>query len=427
MARARSATLASGCLPDSARLSRLALSSSIVSALLLFGSPTALFAQTNDQQSIKLGETDLYPALEIQYIQNNNAYLEPAGSEVESSGVVISPEFNWVADRRLLTLRGNYTGSYGRQGESALDFNDHLFRLDAAAELTARKRTKGKVELEFGHQDLGAGFTRGTADGSSDAVTFTRFLAQGDYTYGAKTAKGNVTGGAKVVSHTFTSRSDLTSGDDYTAFEPFGIFSYRLSPAARALAEIRVGIFSFGNSNLDRNDISILTGLEFAQTEKSGGSIKIGSSLSDFSASGRDKESNLLVEGSLFYKPKSYSEIKLTLNRSLDNDSGSPVENLSIQATSDEVDLEWRHEWSSRVYSNINVGYRGINRGCPSNDVATNLAGIELNFKIRRWVEFGLSADYSKRTASICSQNDDSAPDLDYERQLVGAHVRATL
>ncbi len=427
MARARSATLASWFSPESTWLSRLTLSSGLLSMLLFFGAPSVLLAQTSDQQSIKLGETDLYPELEIQYLQNNNAFLAPAGAEVESAGVVISPQFNWVADRRLLTLRGNYTGAYGRQGESALDFNDHLFRLEAAAEITARKRTKGKVELEFGHQDLGDGFTRGIADSDSDAVTFTRFIAQGDYTYGAKTAKGNVTGGAKVVSHTYSSRSDLTSGDDYTVFEPFGIFSYRVSPAARALAEIRVGLYSFGNSNLDRNDISILTGLEFAQTEKSGGSIKIGTTLSDFGAAGRDKESNLLVEGSLFYKPKSYSEFTLTMNRSLDNDSGSPVENLSVQATSDEVDLEWRHEWSSRVYHNVNVGYRGVDAGCPDDDVATNLAGLELNFKVRRWIEFGLSADYSKRTASICSQNDGSTPDLDYERQLVGAHVRATL
>ncbi len=386
-------------------------------------SPTTLFAQSEEQLSYKIGETDLYPSVRLEFVQNSNAFLTEA-DPTESTGFVISPELNWVADRRLLTLRGNYVGDYATTSESELDYADHQFSADVAAELTARKRVNGKFSLDFGHQPLGTNLTRGLDNTGAEAVTYLDTQLSGEYIYGAENARGNITAGALIRSYSYNNRSDLTSNAGYLQFRPFGIFSLRISPDTRALAELRFDQFSFEGNRSDRTDTSLLGGFSFTPTGKFGGSLKIGATLSNYS--GGDDESTLISEIDLNYEPTTFSRITLNLDREIDNESANPTSADSLSVIRDAASLVWRHEWSSRVFHVARLTVRNLSRACPDSDTSTTGVGYEMNVKVRRWLTVGASANTTRRTSSDCANAVDE-PDLDYERQIIGVHLKATL
>jgi len=383
----------------------------IVAAIYVSFSSTVV-AQSDDQQSVKLGETDLFPSVKLTYQQDDNAFLSGADDQISTTSVVISPEVNWVADRRLLTLTGTYKGAYSASSESAINYADHLLSANAEAEFTARKRANANLSVELGHEALGINFTRGAA---------------GVYTYGAKNARGNITGGVKVFTQSFNNRKDVTSGRGHTGIEPFGIFSLRVSPDTRVLAEIRYGTTTFGNSVLDRNDLSLLVGATFAATGKLSGVAKIGSTISTFDTAGREDESNLIVESSLRYEATSFSAWTLFANRQLVNDDGNLASFDTVLAVEDEVGLIWNHAWSSRVSHRANIGYRANTAECPSDTINISRAGLELNVQVRRWLTVGANGNFTSRVAEDCDEITGNTDELDFDKMIIGAHIRATL
>ena len=403
-------------------LRRFVSLTAVVGYLVCLVSVNAL-AQSQDQLSYKLGETDLFPSVRFEYEQNSNAYLT-ADNPTESTRAIVSPELNWVADRRLLTLRGNYLGRYGTNSESALNFADHEFSIDADAELSSRKRAKGELVIDLGHQTLGTSLTRGTADENDTAVQFVDTEVSGEYIYGASNARGNVVGGVELQSFSYLNRSDITSGRGYTRFEPYGIFSLRISPDTRALIELRFTNVAFGGNRADRTDTSLLAGFSFTPTGKFGGTMKVGTTLSSFS--GGDSDSTIISEMDLFYEPTSFSRFTLDLEREIDNESANPSTSDAISVVRDTVRLNWRHEWSTRVFHLAGVSLRNVDRGCPDSDLSTTGASFEFNVKVRRWLTIGASASSTNRTSDTCP-NGDATENLEYERQIIGAHFRATL
>ena len=377
-------------------------------------------SQGAEQQSIKIGETDLYPSVRVDYKQNDNIFLS-ASDELDSTGVIISPRVDWVADRRLLTLRGNYTGNYSSNSESALDYADHEFSADAAAEFTARKRAEGKLVLEFGHETLGTQRTRGSATTDDTAVKFLSTTLSGEYVYGAKNARGNLIGGVRLQNFAYTNRSDVTSGGDYTSLEPYGIFSLRLSPDTRALLELRFASINF-NGSRDRTDTSLLAGFSFEPSGKFGGDLKVGTTLSNFS--GGDSDSSVISEISLFYEPVPFSRFSVNFARSIDNESANPANADAVNVITDELTVGWRHEWSSRVFHNASLSIDAIDQACPSSDLTITGGSFDLNVLVRRWLTVGANFAASQRESDDCAGSENV---LDYERQIVGVHFRATL
>lgn len=406
-------------------------------ALISILASTASFAQSrpsdlrdryaNDEPlSFKLGETDLFPSVRIDYLQNDNAFLQQ-DNVTTASDITISPAIRWVADRRLLTLRGSYIGDYNVSSEEALNFADHRLALNADAEFTSRKRFAGEVSLEFGHEPLGQNLTRGFVDANDELVVFSDFEAQGEYTYGAKGAKGNVSGGLLVQNFGYHSRNDVTSGRGFTLFEPFAEFSYRLGGDTRLLSQIRYGTFRFEDSRRDRDDLSLLAGMQFAATGKSGGEFRLGIVQSQRKLSGAENQTEFVVRGKLFWEPTSFSRFELDVRRTLDNTGSSLVSTGALIGVEDLVTLRWNHEWSSRVSHLAYLRSANITRGCPDLDDGSLTGGLELNVQINRWLSVGLNGDSTTRDIPGCPGTENADPNLDYERTRVGAHVRATL
>ena len=57
---------------------------------------------------------------------------------------------------------------------------------------------------------------------------------------------------------------------------PFGVFSLRISPDTRLLAEVRFAVLDFDDDRRDRNEVSLLTGVQMSTTSKLSGEARIG-------------------------------------------------------------------------------------------------------------------------------------------------------
>jgi len=406
--------------------------------LLTVATSTATLAQTIDRAGdrvrdgqdeglgFKLGETDLYPSLRVDFSQNSNAFLEP-DNVTSTSDVVISPELEWIADRRLLSLVGSYRGEYNVSSEDALNYADHVFGLNANAELTSRKRLSGLVSLEFGHEELGTRLTSGTVAQNDGIVLFSNFRARGEYRYGADGARGNLSAGLLVQSLGYNSRDDLTAGRGFSRFEPFARFSLRLGGDTRLLSELRFGSFRFGDSDRDRDDLSLLTGLRFAATGKSGGSLRFGVTQSQRNLANASDQTEFILQASLFWEPTSFSRFDLDARRELDNRGSSLVSTDELTAIENLITLRWNHSWSSRVTHEAVLQSNNLARGCPDLDRNTVLASLEFNVQIRRWLSVGLNGSNTMSEVPGCVNTINADPNLDYQRTRFGAHIRATL
>lgn len=396
-------------------------------ALLIIQS-SALWAQDefdpNGALSLKIGETDLYPAVRIDYLQNSNAFLTPS-NPTSTGEITISPELNWVADRRLVSLLGSYRGRYNSSSEEALNFADHTLSFEANAELSSRKRVDALLSLNFGHEDLGINLTRGNADEDSGLVQYTDIKASASYRYGADRARGNITVGLDLQDFGYSSRSDVTAGRSFSFFEPFAAFSYRLSGDTRAVTELRFATVNFDNSDRDRTDLSFLAGMDFAATGKTGGRFRAGVTQSQPDLSGLDASNEFVIRGQLFWEPTSFSRFTLTGERALENEGSSLVNTDAVAAISNSVRLDWNHEWSSRVSHTASLQNLMIDQACPDRNNNRLFANVEVNFQVRRWISLGFSGGGANAVYTDCPGEDNT--ELDFERTRFGAHVRATL
>jgi len=394
--------------------------------------PAPALAQIDEAASIKIGESNLIPSVRFEYLQTDNAFLndsDQSGSEqTEATAFVIKPRADWTADRRLLSLTGTYEGEYASYSEETLNYADHSLQAAVNAELSTRQRFLARFGFRFDHQPLGTSFTRGISDSDAEQVEFIDTELTGSYNYGAQNARGNFILGLGFLARAYQNREDLTAGSDYISIRPFGQFSLRLSADTRAIATLRFSNTTFDNSVRDRNDVSLLAGLRFAATGKSGGEFQLGTSQSIFSQSNRDDEISFIAEAELFYEPSVFSRFELSAKRELDNDAGSPLDLSSVLTITDTANLNWRHEWSSRLFHVANLSYELENGDCPDrNSLATAAGGIELNLVIRRWLQVGASFSGRARDTTICETVEANIGDVSYESQFIGAHIRATL
>lgn len=402
---------------------------SLLLLVLGFSHSTNSFAQAEfnagSAQSFKLGETDLFPSIRIDYLANSNAFLN-TDNPTKASDVTISPTLTWVADRRLFFVVGRYLGAYNASSEDALNYADHTFTVNANAELDSRKRLNGGVELGFGHEQLGTNLTQGGANEDADQVEYTRFEANGEFQYGAEGAKGNVVAGLELVNVNYTSRDDLTSGRSFLQFEPYAQFSYRLSGDTRLLTQLRFASVNFDNADRDRNDISILGGFQFAATGKTGGTFRAGVLQSQNKRSLRSDQTEFVFSANLFWEPTTFSRFTFIGSRSIDNEGSSLVVGNTVDSIRDVLTVRWNHTWSARVSHIAQAQSSTLSQACP--DISSSIVSglLEFNINIRRWLIVGVNGNTWSRDANRCS-GDNASVDLDTERTRIGAHIRATL
>ncbi len=377
----------------------------IVSGLLLgVGSPA--HSQQN-AVAIGIGESKLYPSVGLSFENNDNTYFTNSDA-VQSTAIIVSPKMDWIADRRLLTLQGTYSGAYSSSSESNLNYTDHNLGFNAKANLSKKNRLSARLYFTKGHQAFGTGFT------STESTTLLRQTIVNElgsvfrYTYGVRGAKGNITLGLDLLNRSFEDQPELTVGRDYFKIQTNAVFSLRLFPETRLLTEARIADFGYDDNQFDRQDTSFLIGASFEPNSKYGGAVKVGITDASFSDTSTEDSSFGIIELDLFYAPRSYSKFNFGADRRFDSDNTSDVLSTSAQAVRETFSVNWRHDWNNRYSTVADLVRTAVKRECPGVSYVSTSVGLSLKFKPRRWLEFGLGATSFIRAEQFCDMPDDA-------------------
>ena len=379
-----------------------------------------------DGQSVKLGETDLVPSLRIDFLSTDNTF-RTADNEIDSTTVVVSPQVNWYAERRLIDLRASYQGSFAQSSEDAPDYADHLLGFSANVEFNSKNRSFASIAFSSEHDDIGSGVLSNITESDPlDVAETSNFRLSAAHTFGARSARGNLTGGLRVESRNFRNQPTFTAGRDHLRIEPFARFSYRASADTRFIIGGRLANFTFDNDINDRLDGTLFAGVNFAATGKLSGIFRIGATQSSFSESERSDETSLFLDADLLYRPSDFSQLRLGLRRDVDNDRGSFTALESALDTT--LTASWDHQWSSRISTRAAIEVEDFDATCPEPSDTVTTPSFELEFALRRWISFGLSASAEQRDVSDCDNTaiDDQGLD-EYDRQDFGVFVRGSL
>jgi len=398
-----------------------------VGAYALSGPASAqdLPTQLADQQSIPIGEADLYPSIRIDYQTNDNVGLK-SEDEVDGTATILQPTLVLVAEARSLTFQGAYEGAFSLGSLGAIDWNDHSLSAGLSAEFDSRRRARVDATLERQHLELGSTITRGRGDEFDEPVVFNQFRLGGSFGYGAAAARGNITAGVNIASRSYTNLDEVTDGRDFNSIRPFGRFGYRIGGDTRATIELRAAAIDFDASVQDRREIGLLLGVSFNATGRLSGTFGVGFDNVDFSADGREDATLFVVESNLQFRPRSFALLTLDISRGINNAGLELVSNDSGESIETVVRAGWQHDWSSRVSSAAFVSANVRDEICPSLGDSIFSAGFEFNVSLRRWLQLGAGVSAASRQVDRCTV-DDGSESLSSDRQLAGIHLRATL
>lgn len=392
--------------------------------LMSFAGPAA--SQNLDrQQSIQLGEGDLYPGVRVDVVSDDNIGLLPE-NEVDGVSTVVRPQLIYVANRSGLEFKLEYLGAISISSEDALQWADSALSASLAAEFDRRRRANVSVGFSRQHEDLGSGLTRGAGELFDEPVEFNSFDLAASFGYGVRDARGNVRAGLRFISRDYTNLDAVTDGRGFTSFRSFGEFSVRVGGSNRAFFQVRGNVTSIDDSSRDRNGGGVLLGLRFNATGRLSGSFGLGLNNVNFATDAQEDDTLFVVESNLRFQSTSFAAFTLDISREINNEGFGVVVDGQGDSIETLVRLGWDHEWSSRVSSRSFVSADITDEVCPIIGDSTVTAGFELNVALRRWLEVGAAYTGESRTTSSCTPGD-GAEDLEYDRRLVGIHVRRTL
>lgn len=383
-----------------------------------------VFAANRGGPAISIGETRLYPEIELGYLFTNNAYRSLDNPE-ETAGVQIRPSFFWTADNRNLEFKATYEGDFGQFDAPERDYIDHFIRADVTAQLSKRSRLSSYISYDFGHVDYGTG-VGGSLD--LDEQIETGNLRFGiEHVYGAYRAKGNLTTGLSVRNLAYTSHDDITDGLGFTNVSPYVKFSYRLSGDTRAFTSLRYEAIGYDRSDLDRTDLSVFAGMEWLVTGKFQGEFGLGASRQEYIDDGRGTGQEVVAEGSFTLTPREYSEIRIELSRGVFNADWLQRDSETYQTLETSLEVDWTHEWSSRIESSVDASWRLLDRDCviPSEDELGLNADISV--AVRRWIRVGVNLSHRERNYDDCSDAAAARTGDTYTEDGAGIFVRLTL
>lgn len=384
----------------------------------------SLGVQAQEAASISLGDTELTPEVRVDYLSIDNLYRKGVDPE-SGSAVLINPSVTWQAESSSLLLEAQYDGNYGLYSEDGLDYDNHYLGLRSLAQISSRQRLGFTLAASQRSVEQGLGQTSSIVEILDEQIEIDSVAATGTFTYGAVNARGNLQGGLSVGSVDYSNLEQITEGDSYTYVRPFGIFSLRVSPDTRLQTIVRYAVLDYDDDGRDRDQVSLLAGVTMSASSKLSGDARVGVVKASFDQSSDEDTTELIAEVGLDYAPVSYSRFRLDLTRGLETEDNSG-DNVG-QSVDDDLALVWTHDWSSRFQTQSTFSFSNEDRECPNIDDQTVGVEVELNFQVRRWLQFGISGAQASRTIDVCDGTSVDIDNLEYDRSVFGAHIRATL
>lgn len=371
--------------------------------------------------SVKLGSgIEFTPSLNMDFQHDDNVTMAET-DEIDSPVAVINPNFLLSADNGVSAYNLNYSLVRGEYFESEEDnYTDHFLSGGAGWEFNDRNKLELKGSVTDGHEPRGTGFSQGSGNNISEPDRFKRNDINGKYTFGAESAKGQLSlllgtddkdyeGGLRTAGR--------DRGTDYGTLA----FKYNSGSRTKLLAEIDRRDIGYdyvadGADTLDSSEMRYQVGVTWEGTAKTTGTVKVGGRTKEFESAAREDFSGPSWEVGVRWTPKEYSAFDLnTARRSNETDGvGDFIDTTSYT-------FGWSHEWADRLTSQATYDYsindyqgEGVDR---EDDVSS--FGLQLNYQMRRWLAFKAGVNLSDKDSNVAG--------FAYEKNVTFVGLQASL
>lgn len=211
----------------------------------------------------------------------------------------------------------------------------------------------------------------------------------------------------------FLDRADASYG---------GTFFWRVAPKTQLLFQVKQTDMDYdlSASTLDSKERRYLAGVTWTATAKTTGIFKVGRQKKDFDTSTRSDSSQSSWEGTVQWKPLTYSTVGITTGKQMNEVTGNGT-GSGDYISSKNLNATWTHSWKPRFSTSVSAGvreddYKGS--GATRSDDTDNL-GLGMAYQMRRGLKLGADFTHTKR--------DSSTSPFDYSRNVIMLTLGAAL
>lgn len=363
---------------------------------------------------IPWGPVTVYPAVDLSFQSNDNIYGQSAVKK-SSNITVLAPMVKLEAKTGPHTFDATYNLAHGSySGASSANYTKQGIVGNAAWVFSGRSGLKLTAGYQLGTDDQGS-IPGATTHANPDKWHESSF--KGLAGYGAEGAQGRIEVEAGLTSKRYDNFKADTLGNpenikrDHDDTMMGATFYWRVMPKTQLLFQARqtkldyqqdsftsVGLGATTWTTRDSTDRSYLVGVTWEAAAKTTGVFKIGSVKKDFANAALRDFSGTSWDGSVKWRPLTYSTFDFNAGRSTGESS---VGNASMNTA---YGVNWNHAWNSRLSSaaswgNIKNEYQG-NAGTVQTD-KTNSLGLKLNYQWIRTVKMGVGYDRTDKTSDV--------------------------
>ena len=288
-----------------------------------------------------------------------------------------------------------YDGTAGRYGNSSADnYNYHVFNVLADMDLNSR------AQLKLGADYIEKSDPRGSLPTPVTPVPneYRQSGVNGFFKYGAEGAQGRIELEASYIDKTYQNNRTVTDILDTQTSKAGATFFYRIAPKTEWLIQgvVTETDYKAARSVTDNTEYKLLTGLKWEATVQTQGTFKIGYVKKDFWLPTATDAKGFVWDGSITWKPLTYSSVDLNTGKSFNDPlGGGNIINNRFG------NIKWKHSWTERIKSEVSGStikddYNGIGRLDTTNSV-----GFKLTHDTLRWLTLGAEYVYTNRASNF--------------------------
>lgn len=354
----------------------------------------------------------IYPGVKVGLGYNDNILgtpTDPASSSLVTLQPGVVGEMKSHGDRYTASYAGNYTEYAGRSSDN---FNHHTLMLAGDNIFTSRARLSWDAGYNIGTDP------RGSTDRaiSTEPDRWHSPVASAMFAYGAPGATGRIELEASVQNKRYDNNRASTESADVNLSIVSGRFFYRVAPKTSMLFELRdsKADYQLATSLLDNTERRYYVGATWEATAATTGIIKVGRLTKDFNDTGSAGFTGSSWEGTVRWKPLTYSAFDLATSKSTSDSTG-----FGNYLVNQNVSVAWNHNWNSYLASRLTAGVlKSDFAGADRNDNTRNY-GLGLTYDMRRWLRVGVEWAGTQRNSSL--------PLYDFTRNVAMLTLEGTL
>lgn len=327
------------------------------------------------------------------HTSDDNVFREVNGSS--DTFYTISPDLQYTKTFGKHDVLLGYRGAYATYDKNTKeDYTDHFVNLDVLFDLSKQLNVNFIADYSNEHESRGQSGVASSA--ALDITTLNKNSVFAGITFGGTDAKMQVELDYTVVNTDYTNNAQdfRDRRDDTISTRLF----YKVGADTRAFVEAKQNNFDYLNSTLDSTEQLYRAGLRWEATAKTTGEVKVGTYDKNFDSAAQTDGSGTSYEAYLTWSPKTYSIVNLSLSR-------LPQESAVGGSfyTADAMSVNWAHEFNTKVAVNLDANQTTDDYAAGGRKDKTTTAGLGVDYKFRRWLDFGLKYTNSKRTSNAAA------------------------